>query len=140
MTKYTDNAQYEKDKANFTNLVGYSIIINNRTLTDLLKQSKWIGTVDDSAAIRPIPVVKDKYGRLIKGYDVRDWLIAINEKYKEVTRQIILEDNSLAAERLQELKHVCTTMQHWLGFDDKAIDELCADTNAKNQRRGYFEI
>ena len=43
MIKYSSNVQYENDKANFINLFGKSITINNRTLADLLNQSKWIG-------------------------------------------------------------------------------------------------
>ena len=143
--KYIDNKSYEKDKKRFTKLLKKHIndteslgVLDSLDILNLLKQSKWSGTDNDSVAIRPIPVVKDKRGKLIKDYDLTDWLIAISEKYKEITDEIILEDNSRAAEELQDLKHVCTTMQHWLGFDDKAIDELCNETNAKNQRRGYF--
>lgn len=137
MTKYTDNEQYEKDKKIIINML---IDSGFRTAANILKQSKWVGADNqDKEIIRPIPVVKDKRGKLIQDYDQTDWLIAIQEEYKEATEQIILEDKTRAAEELQDLKHVCTTMQHWLGFDDKAIDELCAETNAKNQRRGYFK-
>ena len=146
--KYTDNKFYEKDKKRFVKVLkehvndaGSLDSLDVLDILNLLEQSKWNGTVvNNSTTIRPIPVVKDKRGKLIKDYDQTDWFIAIRKKYKEAIEQIILEDKTRAAEELQDLKHVCTTMQHWLGFDDKAIDELCADTNAKNQRRGYFEI
>lgn len=57
---YQNNEQYETDKDNFVRLFGDNITLNGRTLTDLLKQSKWSGCQDDNfgrcSLLKDVPV------------------------------------------------------------------------------------
>ncbi len=100
----------------------------------MLKQSKWIGD-----NVKPIPVLKDGNGKLIKDYKHSDWIRKLLEEFGEVIEATLVEDDKQIAKELQDLKHVCHSMQHWLGYSDKDIDEICVDTNEVNRSRGYFE-
>ena len=90
MTKYTSNEQYEKDKAKVLDaLNSFSVYSSPRLLDkieDLLEQSKWSGAPDN----KPIPVVKDKAGKLTKDYSTLDWLNKLNEKLDEVKLSIAM--------------------------------------------------
>lgn len=159
MIKYTNNEQYERDKAALIRIAKGNIvplIENADVIAELLKQSKWIGDVDDvvdnSASVKPIPVKKDKFDRLTKDYDIFDWLGRIDEELDEVksaatafdsAREDITEElqerkKALAME-LQDLITVCTSCLDFLGFDEAARDKLCQQINEKNRKRGYFE-
>lgn len=143
MTEYKDNETYERDKARVIDAIARGIPIENCFMgaygmaADLLRQSKWVG--NETEPIKPLPVVRDKCGKLIRDYDELDWLVKINEEYHEATVQIILEDTTRAAEELQDIITVCTSMLQWLGFDEHARDELTKQVNEKNRQRGYFE-
>ena len=148
MTKYTSNEQYETDKANFVNLFGDSIVINNRNLTNLLQQSKWINF---DFSTKPIPVIKDKHGKLIKDYSFTDWFLQLNEELDEIKEAAFIVDSSICAEyelqqrinalaeELQDLITVCTSMLQQLGFDESKRNQLAMQVNVKNKERGYFD-
>ena len=148
MTKYTSNEQYEKDKAKVLDaLNSFSVYSSPRLLDkieDLLEQSKWSGAPDN----KPIPVVKDKAGKLTKDYSTLDWFNKLNEKLDEVKESANflkfrnLEHSGgkfLVAEELQDLITVCTSFLNFLGYDQYKRGELCKEINEKNRRRGYFE-
>ena len=136
MTKYTSNEQYEKDKAKVLDaLNSFSVYSSPRLLDkieDLLEQSKWSGDPDN----KPIPVVKDKAGKLTKDYSTLDWFNKLNEKLDEVKQS---SDIPKQAEELQDLITVCTSFLEYLGYDETARGDLAKQINEKNRRRGYFE-
>ena len=129
MTKYTSNEQYELDKKK---LMAEHFILGNINTFNMLKQSKWIGDPDN----KPIPVVKDKAGKLIKHYSTRDWFKQLNEELDEVKQS---SDIPKQAEELQDLITVCTSFLEYLGYDETARGNLAKQINEKNRRRGYFE-
>ena len=95
-------------------------------------------------AIRPIPVVKDGNGKLIKNYTPKDWFKKLNEELDEVKIAVVNRADNLGsaaeiAEELQDLITVCTSMQEWLGFNDVQRGFLAKEINEKNRKRGYFE-
>ena len=157
MTKYTDNDQYETDKARVVDklsrhLHNKSIIHSESVFTndilDLLKQSKWI---DSDFSTKPIPVIKDKHGKLIQDYSFTDWFNQLNEELDEIKEAAFIVDTSVCAEyelqqrinalaeELQDLITVCTSMLQWLGFDEYKRNELAMQVNVKNRNRGYLE-
>ena len=86
---------------------------------------------------KPIPVIRDGSGKLICDYDRFDWFSKLNEELNEVKVAIwdfenYEDDNTYdeaeglrrVAEELQDLKTVCTSMQSWLGYDEKARDKI----------------
>lgn len=116
----------------------------NRACDDFLEELLEGGNIDDvvdnSASRRPTPITVDKHHKLVASYAYNDWVQCLLEELSEIIDAILVEDaEEQIAEELQDLKHVCTSMQHWLGFDDKDIDKLCAETNEKNRKRGYLE-
>ena len=145
MTKYTDNDHYENDKAKLFNaLESFSVYSRPRLLDriwDLLQQSKWIGS---DFSIKPIPVVKDKHGKLVTDYKSSDWFRQLNEELDEVkcaATVLDLYDSTVEdlAEELQDLITVCTSMLQQLGFDESKRNHLCKQVNDKNRNCGYFE-
>ena len=151
MTKYDSNEQYERDKAALIHIANGTHIINfienADVIANLLKQSKWIGNVDDvvdnSASVKPIPVKKDGNGLAIKDYEVKDWFAKLNEELDEVKSAAFFDlyDSTREdiAEELQDLITICTSYLDFLGFDEAARVKLCQQVNDKNRKRGYFE-
>ena len=94
---------------------------------------------------KPIPVVRDGSGKLISDYSMKDWFQKLNEELDEVKEAVIRDNNGHSntydkndiAHELQDLITVATSMQEWLGFDEKARDKICAEVNQKNHKRGY---
>ena len=119
MTKYKDNEAYENDKAKLS---------------------------------KPLPVVRDKNGKPIKDYMPLDWFAKLNEELDEV-KTTWADDGDLdrmeetiegfktacICEELQDLITVCVSCMQYLGYDEKARDELCKEVNEKNRRRGYLD-
>lgn len=142
MTKYTSNVQYEKDKAALIRIAEgtsmVSLIQNADVIAEFLKQSKWIGSGDDDNSVLPIPVKKDKYGKLVKDYSYDDWTRKITEEFREILEEVLVEDNTRIAEELQDLITVCTSYLDYLGFDVQKRSQLTKQINDKNRQRGYF--
>ena len=153
MTKYTNNDQYETDKAKFIadieRFAGIQKMLHGtlehheaEELVNLLNQSKWIGS---DFSIKPIPVVKDKHGKLVTDYKSSDWFRQLNEELDEIkiaTVEGVFNDfvlNDKIAEELQDLITVCTSMLQWLGFDESKRNQLAMQVNEKNRSRGYLE-
>ena len=89
---------------------------------------------------KPIPVIKDKAGKLTKDYSTLDWLNKLNEKLDEVKLSIAMAQFKVkTAEELQDLITVCTSFLEFLGYDENKRGELAKQINEKNRRRGYFE-
>ena len=118
--------------------------------TNLLEQSKWIG-IDD---VKPLPVLKDKKGKLTKKYSTRDWFTKLNEELDEakeyanqadVLREYHYKNDPEKwyvphiAEELQDIITVCTSYLEALGFDEAKRSQLAKKVNEKNRKRGYFE-
>ena len=140
--------QYELDKANwlhyFANHANEELTLDALDILELfklLKQSKWIGSGNDdenSTSVLPIPVKKDKYGKLVKDYSYDDWTRKITEEFREILEEVLVEDNTRIAEELQDLITVCTSYLDFLGFDKQKRIELTKQVNDKNRQRGYF--
>ena len=94
---------------------------------------------------KPIPVVKDKAGKLTKHYSTRDWFSKLNEELDEVKQSVFTANiapefnKKLIAEELQDLITVCTSFLEYLGYDENKRGDLARQINEKNRRRGYFE-
>ena len=87
---------------------------------------------------KPIPVVNDKNGKLIRDYTRDDWFAKLNEELDEVKEATICSVKKHLAEELQDLITVTTSWQESFGFDEKAREKICAAVNDKNQKRGYY--
>ena len=158
MTEYKDNEAYEKFKnkwlSRLENNMNEEMVLDAGDVCELfvwLQESKWAG----AKSVRPLPVIRDGEGKLIEDYDLKDWFRKLNEeldRLKEIAYQADVLQNyqdkndgtekwyiPLIARELQDVKHVCNTMQYWLGYNDKDIDQLCVEMNEKNRSRGYFE-
>ena len=89
---------------------------------------------------KPIPVIKDKAGKLTKDYSNRDWFSKLNEELDEVKLSIATAQFKVkTAEELQDLITVCTSFLEFLGYDENKRGELAKQIKEKNRRRGYFE-
>lgn len=142
LTEYKDNEAYERDKAEMIRLAEkfscFKPFLDKRdVIAELLRQSKWVGA--DSEGVRPLPVVKDGNGKLVKDYRFKDWFQKLHEELDEVIQAILANDNVSTAEELQDLITVATSMQERLGFDEEARNRLAMQVNEKNRKRGYLE-
>ena len=75
---------------------------------------------------KPIPVIKDKAGKLTKHYSTRDWFKQLNEELDEVKQS---SDIPKQAEELQDLITVCTSFLEYFGYDETARGSLVVETD-----------
>lgn len=106
-------------------------------------------------AVRPVPVLKDKYGRLTKDYTLKLWLLKLHEELLafefEVTSCCNLDDNpknykemyeenkALIAGEACDIITVLIGILSQFGIDDNYMDTAMIKTVEKNQGRGYFD-
>ena len=85
---------------------------------------------------KPLPIIRDDSGKLIKNYTTYDWFNKLNEGLDEIkiavwdfeTNEYIdtydEEDGSrYVGEKLQDFKIICTSMQTWLGYNEEMVNE-----------------
>lgn len=106
-------------------------------------------TEDCETAFAPMPVLGNGKGKLYKNSTAKEWFAKIQEEvfeaheaaaksfcaseaYKEFYK------NELA-EELTDIKTVCESYLHALGYDAKARAEIQRKVNAKNAARGYLD-
>lgn len=82
--------------------------------------------------VQPIIVQRDKNGNELNSYE--NWENAISKVFRELlVMNTLSQDKEDIAKTLQKLKHLCHSMQHWLGFDERQINNFCADLNIKTR-------
>ena len=85
----------------------------------------------------PIPVIRDKNGKLTKDYKTMDWIAKLNEEVDEVKFALADKKKNLA-EELCDVITVCTSYLEQLGYDQQKRGEFFTDINRKNFARGYI--
>ena len=101
---------------------------------------------------RPIPIVKDRQGRLAKDATLKDWLNKINEEIDELKDELLsvymLEDTPSKCREMQEenrkliVGELCDviealySMANQMGIDGDVIQQGIHDTNKKLKGRG----
>lgn len=103
----------------------------------------------------PIPVVRDRQGRLVKDSTLKDWFAKLNEELDELKDvclgAYLLDDTPgrippislehaalIAGEACDLIKTVCS-MVNQMGIDREYLDETMRDCNEKTRRRGCHE-
>ena len=94
-----------------------------------------------------MPVLHDKYQTYDANTFVRVWFQKLQEEVMEahekaVYLQLAGDDDKARrgelAEELTDVKTVCETYLHALGYDDRERAAIQRRVNAKNKRRGYL--
>jgi len=101
---------------------------------------------------RPIPIVKDRQGRLAKDATLKDWLNKINEEIDELKDELLsvymLEDTPSKCREMQaenkkpivgelcDVIEVLYSMANQMGIDGDMIQQGIAETNKKLRERG----
>lgn len=105
---------------------------------------------------RPIPVVRDRQGRLAKDLTLKDWFQKLNEEVDEVKYDAMeaygLQDvpggdadylnngqKENIAEEICDVITVLYSMANQMGIDGDFLDKAMHECNEKNRRRGYHE-
>ena len=95
----------------------------------------------------PTPVLHDKHQTYDVNTLVRVWFQKLQEEVMEahekaVYLQLAGDDDEARrdelAEELTDVKTVCETYLHALGYDDRERAAIQQRVNAKNKRRGYL--
>jgi NTP pyrophosphatase (non-canonical NTP hydrolase) len=110
-----------------------------------------------SGTERPIPVVRDRQGRLAKDLTLKDWFQKLNEEVDEVKivanamysaldvvpsryEDVILEhEKDDIAEEICDVIKVLYSMANQMGIDGDDLDEAMHKCNAKTRQRGCHE-
>lgn len=101
---------------------------------------------------RPIPIVKDRQGRLAKDATLKDWLNKINEEIDELKEEVLSvytfdevpskcwemreENRKLIIGELCDVIEVLYSMANQMGIDGDVIQQGIHDTNKKLKGRG----
>ena len=101
---------------------------------------------------RPIPIVKDRQGRLAKDATLKDWLNKINEEIDELKDELLsvymlkdtpskcmemqAENKKLIVGELCDVIEVLYSMANQMGIDGDVIQQGIHDTNKKLKGRG----
>lgn len=103
-------------------------------------------------AERPIPIVKDRQGRLAKDLTLKGWLQKLNEEVDELKGALLTsyapdedvpsvyvlpkENRKLIVGELCDVIEVLYSMANQMGIDGDMIQQGIADTNKKLKERG----
>jgi NTP pyrophosphatase (non-canonical NTP hydrolase) len=105
---------------------------------------------------RPIPVVRDRQGRLAKDLTLKEWLQKLNEEVDEVKYNVVEAyswqdvpggdidylpngQKKVIAEEICDVIKVLYSMANQMGIDGDDLDEAMHKCNAKTRQRGCHE-
>jgi NTP pyrophosphatase (non-canonical NTP hydrolase) len=107
---------------------------------------------------RPIPVVRDRQGRLAKDLTLKEWFAKIDEEVNEVKEAVLriydlrqqpgilsesekipLQDKDDIAEEICDVIKVLYSMSAQMGIDGDDLDRAMHECNEKTRRRGCHE-
>ena len=120
-----------------------------RQVLELEKEMKRI----KSRTERPIPIVRDRQGKLAKDLTLKEWLLKLNEEVDELKYEVMggyylnsfpgddvdsLSDRQkfLIVEELCDVIEVLYSMAHQMGIDGDMIQQGIHYTNEKLKERG----
>lgn len=124
-------------------------------MRQVLELEKELQTIK-SRAERPIPVVRDRQGRLAKDLTLKEWLQKLNEEVDELkevcfegytfdsnpaTAKVILSPffKERLAEEMCDVIKVLYSMAAQMGIDGDDLDEAMHKCNEKTRIRGCHE-
>lgn len=94
---------------------------------------------------KPVPVVRDRRGKLTRDYSLQDWGGALEEERTEVLdaaveyrRHPSYKNRMHLLEELADLKTVCMSWNA-LGADEEERGAVQRAVNRKNRKRGYLD-
>jgi NTP pyrophosphatase (non-canonical NTP hydrolase) len=104
---------------------------------------------------RPIPIVRDRQGRLAKDSTLKDWLNKINEEIDELKEEVLSvytfddvpskcremreENKKLIIGELCDVIEVLYSMANQMGIDGDMIQAGIHETNEKLKERGCID-
>lgn len=104
-------------------------------------------------AERPIPIVRDRQGRLVKDLTLKDWFCKLNEELDELKNELLgvyvlynghcseanlpsYEERKRIVGELCDVIEVLYSMANQMGIDGDMIQQGIHDTNKKLKGRG----
>lgn len=102
----------------------------------------------------PMPVLRDKYGKLTKDYTLKDWFLKLHEEVIEFEseasafsgldenpgklKELYVENKTIIAGEACDIITVVWGLCKQFGIDDQLMDSVMHNTYIKNRDRGYF--
>jgi hypothetical protein len=119
-----------------------------RALVDAYAEAKKVSVV------RPIPIVRDRQGRLVKDLTLKEWLAKLDEEVTELKAELlgsyVLEDKLINGNlnrvkrrniggEMSDIIELLHNMGHQMGMDDEFWDAQTFETNKKMRERGLID-
>lgn len=87
------------------------------------------------ANVQPVVIHQDKNGNKLD--NIEGWEVVLGHAFREFLKVDTQYSNKNdIAVSLQKIKHLCHSMQCWLGFNEKQITDFCAELNIKTRVGG----
>ena len=108
----------------------------------IINTSRRLGLTDTvPKKILPRPVIRDGNDKLIADHTPRDFFLKLQEEiFETIEKAMFIDGDEYMAEEIADIITVCISYLNANGYDEKARAELFAKVNAKNEKRGYFEV
>jgi hypothetical protein len=119
-----------------------------RVLVDAYAEAKKINV------IRPIPIVRDRQGRLVKDLTLKEWLAKLDEEVTELKAELlgsyVLEDKLMngnldhsrrwnIGSEMADIVELLHNMGNQMQMDNVFWDGLTFETNEKMRERGLID-
>jgi hypothetical protein len=107
-----------------------------------------------ASVIRPVPIVRDRQGRLVKDLTLKEWLAKLDEEVTELKAELlgsyVLEDKLINGNlnrvkrrniggEMSDIIELLHNMGHQMGMDDEFWDAQTFETNEKMRERGLID-
>jgi hypothetical protein len=124
------------------------ILREMRALVDAYAEAKKVSVV------RPVPIVRDRQGRLVKDLTLKEWLAKLDEEVTELKAELlgsyVLEDKLINGNlnrvkrrniggEMSDIIELLHNMGHQMGMDDEFWDAQTFETNEKMRERGLID-
>jgi hypothetical protein len=127
---------------------------DEQILRDMHKLIDAYAKAKQASVVRPIPIVKDRQGRLVKDLTLKEWLAKLDEEVTELKAELlgsyVLEDKLMngnldhsrrwnIGSEMADIVELLHNMGNQMQMDNVFWDGLTFETNEKMRGRGLID-
>ena len=127
---------------------------DEQILRDMHKLIDAYAKAKQASVVRPIPIVRDRQGRLVKDLTLKEWLSKLDEEVTELKAELlgsyVLEDKLMngnldhsrrwnIGSEMADIVELLHNMGNQMQMDDVFWDDLTFETNEKMRWRGLLD-